>query len=232
MKKSTKTWIWLSIFAVSMAALESAVVVYLRALFYGEKMDLFPLQPLSEHLLWVELATVLMLLSVGVMLGKNRWSRLGYFLAAFGIWDIFYYVFLYVFLQWPESIVSWDILFLIPLPWFGPVLAPCLVSLVLILFGIFTSLNEDKGEVLRIRFEEWAGMILGTVIMLFTFMEESLHLLFSGKINLADPMIMREMAEFIPEQFSWGLFTCGILLLAGGVFLYYRRIRFSHLVLY
>ena len=236
MKNITRTWLWLSIFSISMAALESAVVVYLRALFYGERMELFPLQPLSEHLLWVELtrelATLLMLLSVGVMLGKNRWSRMGYFLAAFGIWDIFYYVFLYVFLQWPESIVSWDILFLISLPWFGPVLAPCLVSVLFILFGIICSLHEDKGDALRIRFEEWTGMILGTLTMLYTFMEESLHLLFSGKINSADPMILREMAEYIPQDFSWGIFTCGILLFAGGVFVYYRRIRLSHLVLY
>jgi len=59
-----------------------------------------------------------------------------------------------------------------------------------------------------------------------------LHLLFSGKINSADPMILREMAEYIPQDFSWGIFTCGILLFAGGVFVYYRRIRLSHLVLY
>lgn len=236
MKTQKKTWLWLSIFAISMAALEAAVVVYLRALFYGEKMELFPLQPLSEHLLWVELcrelATLLMLLALGVLVGKNAWSRLGYFLAAFGIWDIFYYVFLFVFIQWPQSILTWDILFLLPLPWFGPVLAPCLISLAFIGVGMITSFHEEKGVHLRIRMEEWTGMILACLIMLYAFMEESIGMLLGGQLDPADPMVLREMASFVPVQFSWGMFTVGLGMLIASVFLYYRRLRNSHLVLY
>ncbi len=236
MKTRKKTWLWLSVFAISMAALESAVVVYLRALFYGEKMDLFPLQPLSEHLLWVELfreaATIIMLLAVAVLIGKNTWSRMGYFLALFGIWDIFYYVFLFLFIQWPQSILSWDILFLIPLPWFGPVLAPCLISLVFIGLGLITSHHEEKGAHLRIRFEEWTGMILACFIMLYTFMEESIRMVFNGKFDPENPLLLREMASFVPDQFSWGMFVAGLGILVASIFLYYRRLRNSHLILY
>lgn len=236
MKTQKKTWLWLSVFSISMAALESAVVVYLRALFYGETVELFPLQPLSEHLLWVELsrelATILMLVAVAVLVGKNTWSRLGYFLAAFGIWDIFYYVFLYVFIQWPSSILTWDILFLIPLPWFGPVLAPCLISAVFIFYGVFTSIYEEKGEQLRVRVEEWIGMVLGCLIMLYAFMQESIRLVFQGKIDPGDPFMLREMATFAPDYFMWGPFIAGFGLLIASVLLYFRRVRNSHLILY
>jgi hypothetical protein len=236
MKTQKKTWIWLSIFAISMAALESAVVVYLRALFYGETVELFPLQPLSQHLLWVELcrelATILMLVSVGVLVGKNAWSRLGYFLAAFGIWDIFYYVFLFLFIQWPQSVLTWDILFLIPLPWFGPVLAPCLISLAFIGVGLITSHHEEKGAHLRIRIEEWTGMTLACLIMLYSFMEESIKMVFNGQLDPESPMLLREMAQFVPDQFSWGIFTVGFGMLLASIVLYYRRLRNSHLILY
>ena len=50
------------------------------------------------------------------------------FVVVFGVWDIFYYVFLRVLVTWPASLLDWDILFLIPLPWVGPVLAPVLIA--------------------------------------------------------------------------------------------------------
>ncbi|MBK6833902.1 MAG: hypothetical protein IPG89_06345 [Bacteroidetes bacterium] len=66
-----------------------------------------------------------MLVGAGIIAGKTRLTRFAYFIIAFAIWDIFYYVFLYVLLQWPESLFTWDILFLVPVPWTGPVIAPC-----------------------------------------------------------------------------------------------------------
>lgn len=236
MKALKSKWALLVAYAIAMAALESAVVVYLRALFYGETIDLFPLQPLSTQLLWVELtrefATLVMLLTVGMMLGKNAWSRLGYFLAAFGVWDIFYYVFLYVFIQWPENILAWDVLFLIPVPWFGPVLAPCLVSLGFIFFGWITSVQEEKGVVLAVRKGEGLLMVLGCIVMLFTFMQDSLNLIKSGAIEAGESEMMRQMADFIPKVFSWGIFVGGLGLLLAGIFIYYRRLRITNLILY
>ena len=51
---------------------------------------------------------------------------------AFGVWDIFYYAFLRLIVGWPQSLWDWDVLFLIPLPWWGPVLAPVAIAVLLI----------------------------------------------------------------------------------------------------
>ena len=61
-----------------------------------------------------------MLLAVAYIAGGNGPQRFGYFLLSFGIWDVFYYVFLKVLIGWPESLLTWDVLFLIPLTWVGP----------------------------------------------------------------------------------------------------------------
>ena len=42
-----------------------------------------------------------MLLTVGMLAGRTWQTRLGYSAIAFGVWDIFYYVFLKVIYDWP-----------------------------------------------------------------------------------------------------------------------------------
>src|SRR6218665_2831025 len=136
MKSLKKTLFWVSAFAVAMGFLESAVVIYLRAIYYKTGFD-FPLTPMDPALAKVELlreaATVIMLVGIGYLAGTTRLQRFAFFCLSFAIWDIFYYVFLYLFLGWPTSLFTWDILFLIPLPWIGPVWAPCLLALLMII---------------------------------------------------------------------------------------------------
>ena len=147
--KTLNKIIWISVFAVAFAAVESAVVVYLRALYYPEGFSL-PLKIFGRNHLWVELArelaTMVMLASVAVLTGSNRWQRFAYFLISFGVWDIFYYVWLKVMINWPSSIFDWDILFLLPVPWIGPVIAPVLVSFFMILGGLpsYARVNEPE----------------------------------------------------------------------------------------
>lgn len=231
-----KTWIWLSVYAVSMAALEAAVVVYLRELYYGGGADLFPMRNMAPHLALVELcreaATILMLLAIGVLAGRNAWSRFGYFLAAFGIWDIFYYVFLALFIQWPSTLLDWDILFLIPVPWFGPVLAPCLVALAMIVLGAVMSLYERKSHALAIRWYEGLSMVAGCILILYTFTRDSIALIAENSIDQAGNELFRQLAAFVPESYSWSGFSVGFSLLLAGIVIYYRRIRISNQVLY
>jgi hypothetical protein len=121
-----------ALFAATMGYLESAVVVYLRGLYYPEGFA-FPLRMMERSVLLVELgreaATVLMLVALAVLAGRRFAERLAYFMLAFAVWDIFYYIWLRLLLGWPQSWLTWDILFLIPLPWIGPVLSPVIVSL-------------------------------------------------------------------------------------------------------
>ena len=110
-----------AVFAVAMAWVEAAVVFYLRRLV--DRIE--PYQPnplpiagdLGGAELVREAATLVMLLAVGWLAGRAWRTRLGFFLAAFGVWDIFYYVFLRAMTGWPHSLFDWDVLFLIPLPW-------------------------------------------------------------------------------------------------------------------
>ena len=150
MKDYSKTIIWVTVFAIAMAFAESAVVVYLRAIYYPEGFS-FPLKAFTDYKILVEvireLATLFMLTAVAYLAGKRFWERFAYFMFSFGIWDIFYYVWLKVLLDWPSSMFEWDVLFLIPLPWIGPVIAPISIAVLMIVFGlcIIYSFQERKG---------------------------------------------------------------------------------------
>ena len=71
-----------------------------------------------------EFGTMVMLAAMGLAIGRNLREWFAGFMIAFGVWDIFYYVFLKVILDWPASLWTWDLLFLLPVPWIGPVIAP------------------------------------------------------------------------------------------------------------
>src|SRR3954469_1665214 len=122
---------WITLFAIAMGILEGAVVVYLRRLYFPGGFR-FPMQFVEADItvveLWREIATIIMLAAVGVLAGRTRSERFAWFIYCFGIWDLVYYATLKLALGWPESWLTWDILFLIPVPWAGPVLAPCIVA--------------------------------------------------------------------------------------------------------
>lgn len=138
MSSKHKQLLWLTFFSIAMGLLEAAVVIYLRYLYYPDGFR-FPLTLMAENVVITELlrevATLIMLVGVAVLAGRTAHQRFAFFLIAFGVWDIFYYVFLKLLLGWPESLLTWDILFLLPVPWVGPVLTPCLVSLTMILMA-------------------------------------------------------------------------------------------------
>src|SRR3954468_21226333 len=115
------SWILVATFAVAMAWVEAACVYDLRVLVDRiEPYQSNPL-PITGALGGIELvreaATLVMLAAVGGLAGRTRRARFAYAAIAFGIWDIFYYVWLKVMCDWPTSLFDWDILFLLPLPW-------------------------------------------------------------------------------------------------------------------
>ncbi len=165
--------LWVTVFAVAMAFVESAVVVYLRVIYYPEGFT-FPLKLIMDDTIMVELyremATLFMLLSVAFLAGKRFWERFAWFMLAFGVWDIFYYVWLKVLIGWPSSLSEWDILFLMPLPWIGPVIAPMSISLLMILAGIIITGLFRKGYDFRPSLTTYILASAGVVLVLYSFM--------------------------------------------------------------
>jgi hypothetical protein len=204
--KLRKEFLWVGILAVAMAFLEAAVVVYLRRI-YGISDLILQVPPFEPQIARIELgrelATLVMLLSFGWVAGKSIQSRLGFALVAFGVWDIFYYMWLRVFIAWPITLLDPDILFLIPLPWWGPVIAPILVSLLMIIGGTMAVFRNNQGHAIRFRILEAITLLIGILAMLFAFMQDALSIL---------PASAGLISQLKPSQFNWMVFLVGLLL--------------------
>jgi hypothetical protein len=204
-----RRWLTVALFAVAMAWVESAVVFYLRTMLDRiEPYQTHPL-PLIGGLGTVELireaATLIMLLAVGILSGRTWRSRLGYAAVAFGIWDIFYYLFLKVMCGWPNSVWDWDILFLLPLPWWGPVLAPVSIALLMILWGTLVNVWRSPSVGDSTEWKSWLLNFVGVSLALYLFMADSLRVAGRGTEALRD---------VLPVSFNWPLFCIALLLMA------------------
>src|SRR5271157_1547151 len=173
MKPIVKTFLWLTLFSIAMGYLESSVVVYLRKIYYPDGFR-FPLVPMQKDIaiceFWREAATIIMLAGIGIIARKNNLQRFTFFCFCFAIWDIFYYIFLWKLIKWPESLLTWDILFFIPIPWVGPVLAPVIVSFIMIAFAIIVNYFIIKGYQVKYRKSEYLLMITGCLVIILSFM--------------------------------------------------------------
>ena len=196
------------LFAAAVAYIESAVVVYLRAL-YGINDLLRDLPLLPDQYTAIEIgreaATLLMLVTVGWIAGRRWQDRIGYAVFAFGVWDILYYLWLVVFIGWPSSLLDWDILFLIPLPWWGPVLSPMLIASLLVAAGALAVVREERGEALGFTSIDWSAVGAGTLLALYVFMADALRALPGG---------IEAVSRARPTQFNWPLFLVALLAMA------------------
>lgn len=207
--KNRSRWLMVGLFAIAFAWVEAALVFYLRTMV--DRLEPYqpnPL-PLVEEIAWVEIvreaATMIMLATVGIMAGRNRVSRLGYALVAFGIWDTFYYIFLIPMTGWPDSLLAWDVLFLIPLPWWGPILAPMLIAGLMILWGtLVTQIESLQSRALS----DWRVLGisgLGILLALYVFMADAIRIAPQGEAALR---------EMLPTSFNWPLFLVAFVLMA------------------
>jgi len=229
-----KTIIWLTIFSIAMGFMESAVVIYLREMYYPDGFQ-FPLVPLDANIgqveLFREVATIIMLLGVGILSAKTTALRLAHFIFCFAVWDIFYYMFLYVFLGWPQSLLTWDILFLIPMPWVGPVITPLIVSLTMILLALsivhFQQLRLDT----RLKVKEWGLFSAGSFVIILSFIWDYWRYIRNLKLSeIANPLsgnqnLFSELKDYIPVDFNWPLFLAGESILLYGILLFIIRIN-------
>ncbi len=234
--KTKNKIIFLTIFGISMGFLEAAVVVYLRELYYPEGFA-FPLKQLAPNVLLIEylreISTIVMLFSIGYIAGRNFYGRFSYFLLSFGIWDIFYYVWLKFLLNWPSSLLTWDILFLIPVVWVGPVLAPLICAFTMIVMATAILLLQNKGYDVKIKIYEWMILITGALLIFITFIWDYSHILIKGnnisKLSslLYDKDFQNTISNYVPEIYNWPLFVIGEFFILLFLFLLYRRTKSS-----
>ena len=207
-----RRWTAVVIYATAMALVESAVVTYLRV--FMDVVD--PYQPpppdVPAWLIYTEMAreaaTLVMLVAVGWLAGRNSRSRLGYFLVAFGLWDILYYVFLVPLSGWPRSLLDWDILFLIPLPWWGPVLAPVSIAALMVVGGTLISQFEHEQRALWPGRGAWWLSLGGGLLALYVFMVDALH---------APDWSEEMLRNILPTSFNWPLFVVALALMSAPV---------------
>lgn len=226
----TKTLFWLTFFSIAMGFMETAVVVDLRELYYPEGFD-FPLMPIAPRIALTEFlreaATIIMLAGIGILAGKNKMQRFAFFIYAFAIWDIFYYVFLKVLLDWPASVFTWDILFLIPVPWVGPVLAPCIVSLTMIVLTAAIIYLQEKGYNVTFKRQEFSVQILGCIIIIGSFIWDYVqtHELSQIWILSSKKALLKDMTSYIPQAYNWWIFWTGEALIVYGIVLFFIRVK-------
>jgi hypothetical protein len=206
----------LLLFSTAFGYLEAAVVSYLRYLHEPIRQHFYPGRPSGELFplltreqvmaageqarkvlvteIGREAATILMLAAVALALSTKTGQWAAAFGIAFGIWDITFYVFLKVLLGWPASLLTWDILFLIPAPWAGPVLAPVLVSAAMITGGVWQLRSAARGSPVHLGGRHWAGVTAGAAVILWAFTFDSANILAGG----------------LPHPFHWGILSSGL----------------------
>lgn len=232
MSRMNQNLIWVILFSIAMAFMESAVVIYLREIYYPEGFA-FPLKtinnPVAVTEVLRELATLIMLVCIAIIAGKKPIERFAIFILAFAIWDIFYYVFLKAVIGWPDSLLTWDILFLIPITWVGPVIAPVINSLFMILLAFLIFKSISKNGTSKLHAVEWLLLIVGSVITIISYVEDyTAHLM--QKFTFIDLFastnrseIMELATSYIPKNFNWWLFLLGQLFFLAAVILFIKN---------
>lgn len=207
-----RRWCVVVLFATAMAWVESALVFYLRTMI--DRIQPYQQNPMPDFkgFEWAEivreLATMIMLATVGWLAGRTTRSRIGYSLVAFGVWDIGYYAFLKVLCGWPASWFDWDLLFLIPLPWWGPVIAPMLIAALMISWGTLAIQFErvDRSDWSNRR--TWLVCGFGIVLGLYVFMADAIHIAGQGEAALRN---------LLPVTFNWTVFILAFAFMSAPV---------------
>jgi len=136
----------IALFSIAFGVEEAIIVLYLRML---------PASGPSVVTIesWRELCTIVVLVAVAWLASTRVDMRLRAFLIAFGVWDLTYYIALWLMSGTP-SLTSQDVLFLIPVPWIAPVWAAMAFAAALALLGLF-GIAKRRGRLFA------AGLALG-----------------------------------------------------------------------
>jgi len=134
-------------YAFAMGYFEATIVVYLRALFYPTGFVASAGLSLTSMIYRVELfreaSTIVMLLAVAYLAFEEYKDKIITFLWIFAIWDLTYYIFLKLILDWPPSFKTLDVLFLIPVPWITPVWFPVVISSLALIIMTYLLIKKE-----------------------------------------------------------------------------------------
>lgn len=134
---------------------------------------------------------------------KRFQGWLGAFLLAFGVWDLAFYLWLRVLIGWPPSLLTWDLLFLLPVPWAAPVLAPSIVAVTMTVFGarmLARPFNRESAL-------GYLPLAIGAAVLLASFTWDW----------------RRWLAGAMPDRFPWAIFGIGEALIIAGFLAFFRR---------
>jgi hypothetical protein len=212
MNAFSRKLLWLAIFTIAMAYVESTVVVYLRQIYYPDNLQvIFPLKMFSHFSLVVELfreaATIIIMLSVAFLFErKNRTRIFAAFIFQFGVWDIFYYIWLKATIGWPVSWTEWDILFLIPWAWLGPWICPVLISVLFVLWSSIVLMSDKEYILSKLNLQLF---ISGSVLGLTSFLQPAMPYIVENRVE--------DFQYYLPGNFWWWMFIPGLLLMTVGL---------------
>ena len=202
---------YICLFAVAIGYFEAMVVVYLRELYYPDGFSL-PLKIIPARMIILEVlreaASIVIIVCLAALAGRKFWERFGYFIIIFGIWDVSYYIWLKITLDWPSSLFDWDVLFLIPLPWIGPVIAPLLIAVLMVIFGISITCLFHKGYDFRPTWMSWILAVAGTFLLLYSFMCD-----FTATLH-----------QMMPEPYNYIFLCAGLVCYVKAYVISYREV--------
>ncbi len=231
MKSTKRTLLLALIFAIAMGILEAIVVVYLRKIFHSTGIK-FPLQinpgPIIKIEMLREFCTLVMLVSIAYIAGKNKLQAFSYFLFCFAVWDLSYYAGLKLIINWPSSFFTWDILFLIPFPWISPVLAPIISSVTMIILSLVILFIQNKINNFKVKGAEWLLIYLGAALVFISFMWDYAGIIISRYLYnfvFTSPLngFKNITSNYFAKHFVWYIFMLGILSIYFSIFLMLKR---------
>lgn len=206
------------LFAIAMGYLESAVVVYIIKIInlQGLSSALHPLTHLlriGADFYWTEIfreaSTIIMLGAVALICAgsiKRIEKAFYYFMLSFGVWDVFYYIFLKVLINWPQTILDPDCLFAIPVIWASPVLAPVLISISLIGISLIMLKKMEDKKYKQLGIINRVLILAGSsIIVMLTFWTS--YTIING--------------EVIMQTYNWALFMIGLVIFILGFIMNY-----------
>jgi hypothetical protein len=198
------TAVFVLVYAGAMAYLEAAVVVYLQLALGSQVGAIFPLPPAIEagNFFTIEIgreaATLVMIATVGLLVGRTWLERLAWSAVVFGAWDIAYYAWLHVFSGWPPALDTFDLFFLLPVPWVGPIWSPVAVSVALVGVGLAAASALRSGRRLAVVRWQWVAALGGGLLVVLSYTLDTARLIGGG----------------LPGPYPWVIFAVGLMLAA------------------